>query len=128
MSVVRKLRLPLLPRRLRGCGGSRLARLPDSLKPVVEIRLAFYVLRALGEHGLSQVPSKAVKFLMHLVLLAAGGVEIRLVPGPLRDEHNDPARPPPPRAAPALNQPDLGGDWLVEDDQVRGGDVEAFLP
>src|SRR3972149_4690555 len=33
-----------------------------------------------------------------------------------------------PRAAAALDRPDLGRDRLVEHDEVRGGDVEALLP
>src|SRR3972149_2453173 len=32
------------------------------------------------------------------------------------------------RPAPPLDRPDLGGNRLIEHDEVRGGDVEALLP
>jgi len=63
----------------------------------------------------------------HLLLTAHLGIEEGLVPRILRDEHLDPSGLVPARPAPPLDGPDGTRNGLVEDHEVHGGDIKAFL-
>src|SRR5436190_9075571 len=64
---------------------------------------------------------------MHLPLLPTRTVEVGFVPRVRGDEHDDASRRAAPGPTATLDRPDLGGDGLVEDDEVHLRNVEAFF-
>ena len=70
---------------------------------------------------------QAIELLMHLPLLPTRTVEVGFVPRVRGDEHDDASRRAAPGPTATLDRPDLGGDGLVEDDEVHLRNVEAFF-
>src|SRR5204863_8247415 len=70
---------------------------------------------------------KAIELLMHIPLLPTRTVEVGFVPRVRGDEHDDASRRAAPGPTATLDRPDLGGDGLVEDDEVHLRNVEALF-